>query len=139
MEYLVWVLIALFAYATVAPLASVVTQRIPAAPALFLATAVFLVIAAAVMVLTGTADPAYLAAPGMAAVLAAGVFLTVGILAYVTALELGPVSVVVPIYVMFIVGSSVVGILLLDESLTPTRTAGIGCAILAIYLSGGGE
>lgn len=139
MEYLLWVLVALVAYAVVAPLTSAATQDAPAAVVLFLSTAVFLLLTLVVLVLTDTADPAYAIAPAAGYVYVAGLFLGVGILSYFTALELGPVSVVVPIYGMFIVGSSVIGIVFLDETLSATRIAGIGCAALAIYLSAGGE
>ncbi|ADB62069.1 protein of unknown function DUF6 transmembrane [Haloterrigena turkmenica DSM 5511] len=139
MEYLVWVLVALLAYSAVAPLTSYVTEDVPPAPGLFLATLVFLAIATVVMVATGTADPSLATSAGAGYVYAGGVFLTVGILAYTAALEVGPVSVVVPIYGLFIVGSSVIGILFLDETLTLTRAAGIGFAVLAIVCSAGGE
>ncbi|MFB6097382.1 MAG: EamA family transporter [Haloferacaceae archaeon] len=139
MEYLPWIVVALVAYSLTAPLASTVTQSVPPAPALFLATAVFLVIAGGVIVVTGVPDPGLVVSPAAGIVYVAGVFLTVGILSYVTALQQGPVSVVVPIYGMFIVGSAVIGIVFLDESLTATRAAGTLCAVLAIYLTAGGE
>lgn len=139
MEYFVWTLLALVAYSLVAPLASLVTRQIPSAAALFLATAVFLLLTSGVLVLTGTADPSYALTPAAGYVYVAGVFLTIGILAYVAALEAGPVSVVVPIFGLFIVGSSAIAIALLEEALTLERAAGIGCAILAIYLSVGEE
>lgn len=139
MEYLLWVLVALVAYAVVAPLTSAATQDAPAAVVLFLSTAVFLLLTLVVLVLTDTADPAYAVSPAAGYIYVAGLFLGIGILAYFTALELGPVSVVVPIYGMFIVGSSVIGIVFLDETLSATRIAGIVCAALAIYLSAGGE
>lgn len=139
MEYLLWVLLALLAYSVVAPLTSFIMRDVPAAPGLFLATVVFLAIASVVLVLTGTADPSFATTTEAGYVYVAGGFLTVGILAYTAALESGPVSVVVPIFGMFIVGSSVLGIAFLDESLTLTRAAGIGCAVLAIVCSAGGE
>lgn len=137
MEYLLWVVVAVLAYSAVAPLTSIATQDVPAAVGLFLATLVFLVIATVVLFLTDTADPSYAILQDAAYIYVGGVFLTIGILAYTSALEAGPVSVVVPIYGMFIVGSSVLGILFLDETLSMTRGAGIVCAIVAIYLSAG--
>jgi transporter family protein len=62
----------------------------------------------------------------------------VGIVAYYRALALGPVSIVVPIFAMFIVTSSAVGILALDETLTARRGAGILLAIAAVYLTATG-
>ena len=135
MEYLIWAVVGLLAYSLVAPLASEVTSEMPPTPALFLATTVFLALTAVVLLLTGTADVAYASVPAAGYVYAAGVFLAVGILAYVAALEVGPVSVVVPIYGTFIVGSSAIGIAFLGEPLTIERVAGIGCAMVAVYLS----
>lgn len=135
MQYLLWVMVALVAYSLTPPLTSVITEDVPPETALFLTTAVFLVLAFGVMVLTGTVDPSYAVVPAAAYIYVAGVFLSVGILAYFAALKAGPVSVVVPIYGMFIVGSSVIGIVALDEALTPTRAGGILCAFLAIYLT----
>ncbi|WP_440770694.1 EamA family transporter [Natronorubrum sp. DTA28] len=137
MEYLLWVLIALLAYSFVAPLTSVIMQDVPATPGLFLSTCVFLVIASSVMVLTGTADPDHAVSVEAGYIYVAGAFLTVGILAYTAALETGPVSVVVPIFGMFIVGSSILGILFLGETMSATRAAGIVCAVLAIVCSAG--
>ena len=137
MDYLFWAVVALIAYALVGPLVNISTKDIPPAVGLFLATMVFLSITSIVILLTGTANPGYLTDPQMWYVLVAGVLVTVGILAYVRALEIGPVSIVVPIYGMFIVGSSAVGIVFLGEALTPGRIAGIGCAVIAIVLGTG--
>lgn len=139
MEYLLWVAVALVAYGLLAPTTSKITEEVPPSTALFLSTAVFLLMTLAVMVWTGTADPAYVTAPGAGYVYVAGMFLTVGILAYYYALQRGPVSVVVPIYGMFIVGSAVIGIVFLDEAFSLTRAGGIVSAVLAVYLSSGGE
>lgn len=139
MEYLLWVVVALLTYGMLAPITSVVTKEIPPTIALFLATVVFLVLTSAVMVVTGADLATHAVAPSAGYIYVGGLFLAVGILAYYFALRLGPVSVVVPIYGMFIVGSSVVGILFLDEALTATRAGGIVCAVAAIYLSAGAE
>lgn len=139
MEYLVWVLVALVAYAIVAPITSIVMRDVPPAPALFIATVVFLVIMVGVLAVSGTTDTSYLFTVEAGYVYVAGLFLTVGILAYTFALEAGPVSIVVPVFGMFIVGSSVIGIVFLDEALTVQRVAGIGCAVFAVYLTAGDD
>ncbi len=139
MEYLLWVVVALAAYGFMPPLTSIVTSAIPPTIALFLSTAVFLVFTFVVVLVTGTADPAYATTPAAGYVYVAGGFLAIGILAYYAALEAGPVSVVVPIYGLFIVGSSAVGIAFLGEELTATRAIGIAVAILAIYLAATGD
>ncbi|WP_226005444.1 EamA family transporter [Natrinema salinisoli] len=139
MEYLLWVLVALVAYGLMAPLTSAVTADVPPAVALFLSTTIFLCLTAVVLAATGTGRPADVVGPAAGIVYVAGLFLSTGILAYYQALERGPVSVVVPIYGLFIVGSSVIGIAFLGEELTATRAAGILVAALAIYLAAGGE
>jgi len=139
MDYLPWVIVALVSYGSLAPLTSKVTEEVPPAVSLFLATVVFLVLTLGVMVVTGANPLSYVTAPRAGYILVGGVFLGIGILSYYYALQRGPVSVVVPIYGMFIVGSSVIGILFLGESVTPTRIGGIVSAIVAIYLSSGAE
>ncbi|SDX91348.1 EamA family transporter [Halobellus clavatus] len=139
MEYLPWVIVAVISYGALAPLTSKVTQEIPPAVSLFLATIVFLVLTLGVLVVTGTSPLAYVGSPRAGYIYVGGVFLGIGILSYYYALQRGPVSVVVPIYGLFIVGSSVVGILVLDETVTLPRIGGIGAAVLAIYLSSGAE
>lgn len=53
---------------------------------------------------------------------------------YYRALALGPVSIVVPIYGLFIVVSSLVGILAFEETVTPRKIAAIALSVLAIAL-----
>lgn len=139
MEYLAWVLVALVSYAALPPLVSIATRELPAAVVLFFGTVVFLGLTLGVLLVTGNADPGYATAPAATTVYLAGGALAVGILAYYAALERGPVSVVVPIYGMFIVGSSAIGIVLLDEAITLPRLGGMACAVLAVYLSATGE
>lgn len=134
-----WVTVALLAYGVLAPVTSEMTQLVPPAVALFLSTTVFLGLTLVVMAVEGTLRLGLATAPGAGYVYLAGLFLTVGILAYYYALQRGPVSVVVPIYGMFIVGSAVIGVVFLGEALSVTRLAGIGCAVLAVYLSAGSE
>lgn len=49
-------------------------------------------------------------------------------------LEAGPLSVVVPIFGLFLVGSSVVGVALFDETFSTRRAAAILMAVGAVYL-----
>ncbi|RZV12448.1 transporter family protein [Natrinema hispanicum] len=139
MDYLLWVIVALVAYGLMAPLTSVVTSDVPPAVALFLSTTIFPCLTAVVLVVTGTGSLSDVSSPSAGIVYVAGLFLSAGILAYYQALERGPVSVVVPIYGLFIVGSSIIGIVFLGEELTATRAAGIVVAAAAIYLAAGGE
>jgi bacterial/archaeal transporter family protein len=65
---------------------------------------------------------------------ATGITLTVAVVSLFRALSLGPASTVVPIYGMFIVGGSVLGILFLHEPLTARKLLGIGLAAASIFL-----
>jgi transporter family protein len=66
--------------------------------------------------------------------LIAGVLLGLSVTAYYLALSRGPISVVVPIFGLFIVSSSIAGVMLFGEALTPSRLLGIVFAVAAIYL-----
>ncbi|MGI8740261.1 MAG: EamA family transporter [Gammaproteobacteria bacterium] len=63
-----------------------------------------------------------------------GIALTVAVTSLFRALSLGPASIVVPIYGMFIVGGSILGIIFLHEPLTTRKLVGISLAAISIYL-----
>lgn len=135
MQYLWYALLALVAYTLVAPLSKIALQEIPA-DTLALVTNGMLVTTALVVVIA-TDQPIVSAltherAPYM---YAAGLCLSIGILSYYRALKGGPVSVVVPIFGLFLVASSAIGIVFLDESLTIRKGAGIVLAIVAVFLT----
>jgi transporter family protein len=66
--------------------------------------------------------------------LAAGVALFVAVSSLFQALSLGPASVVVPIYGMFVIGGAALGILVLQEPLTWNKVAGLAAAVIGIVL-----
>jgi len=137
MSYLPWALLALVTYSLVPPLMNVATTgsvKMPSNVAALLANAVLVLGSVLVVVYNREDALSYLSHPKIGYVLLAGVCLTVGILAYYRALSLGPVSVVSPIFGMFLVLSSVIGIALLNESLTARKAAGIALGLVAVYL-----
>lgn len=138
MNYLPWSILALVAYSAVPPLMKVATREIPSDVAALISNTVLVVVTLAVVTVAGESVPAYLTHRKAPYVYAAGLFLAVGILAYYRALALGPVSVVAPIFGMFLVTSAVLGIALLDEPLTARKAAGIVLAGVAVYLTAGG-
>lgn len=71
--------------------------------------------------------------PGALWSYAAGVVLTVAVGALFKGLSLGPASVVVPIYGMFILGGAVLGILFLHEPLTVRKALGLAFAVASVY------
>jgi transporter family protein len=134
MNYIVYALVALVAYSVVPPLVDIATEEIPSNTAALVSNSVLVVFALGVVVYTGEWDASNLTGEHAVYIYAAGVFLAVGILAYYRALALGPVSVVVPIFGMFIVGSAVVGVVVFDESVTARKAVGVALAVVAVYL-----
>ena len=65
---------------------------------------------------------------------AAGISLAVAVTSLFKALSLGPASVVVPIYGMFVIGGSVLGILFLKEPIQFEKVLGIITAAISIFL-----
>ena len=137
MRYLPWAFLALAAYTFVAPLASIVTRDVPSDVTVLISNGVLTLVALGLVVYNGQPVLKYLdpGHPKAGYVYLLGIALAVGIIAYYRALALGPVSVVVPVFGLFLVTSSVVGIVALDEALTARKAAGIGCAMLAVYLT----
>ncbi|MFA9516018.1 EamA family transporter [Halopenitus sp. H-Gu1] len=136
-SYLPYSLLAVAAYALVAPLMRIATSGTDAIPSDIAAAIsnVILVVAAITIAVAGGQDiSAHLTSSKIGYVLAAGCCLAVGILAYYRALALGPVSVVTPIFATFLVFSSIIGILALGESFSARKTIGILLAIGGIYL-----
>ncbi|MES3517660.1 MAG: EamA family transporter [Natronomonas sp.] len=135
MQYILYAILALVSYSVVAPLFRLATQELPADTVAVVTNG--MLVGTLLVVIAVSDKPLGSAfthehAPYM---YAAGVFLTIGIIAYYRALAVGPVSVVVPIFGLFIAVSSALGIAFLDEPLTTRKTVGIGLALAAVYLT----
>ena len=138
--YLPYALLAMGAYALVSPLMRVATtgpNAVPSDVAVIVSNTLLVAIAVGVVWYTGQGFTTHLRSPKLIHVLAAGVFLTIGILALYRSISLGPVSVVTPIFALFLVFSSLIGVVLLGESFSPRKALGIGFAIAAVYLVSG--
>ncbi len=133
-RYLVLSLIAFISYSLVAPLLKLAMVAIPSSTAVFLSNTVMFIILTGILVYEGISPFEYLNHSKMPYIILWGIALAVGLLAYYRALELGPVSVVVPIYGLFIPVSSIMGVLILEESVTTRKVASIALAVLAITL-----
>ncbi len=134
-SYVVWAVVALLSYTLVAPLVSVATPEVPSDVALVVANGILVVVALGVIAATGQDVVPYLTHEKAPHLYAAGLFLAIGILAYYRALAAGPVSVVVPVFGMFIATSSAVGVVALNEPLTLRKAVGIGLAVVAVVLT----
>jgi bacterial/archaeal transporter family protein len=65
---------------------------------------------------------------------ATGIALTIAVSSLFRALALGPATIVVPLYGMFIVGGAALGVILLGEPLTWQKAIGLVAAIVGVYL-----
>lgn len=135
MQYLWYALAALAAYAAVAPLTKLAMEGIPADTVAVVTNGMLVVAALGLVLVTDRPFLSALTHERAPYMYAAGVCLAVGIIAYYRALEAGPVSVVVPIFGLFLVASSVIGIAFLEESLTLRKAAGIALAVVAVFLT----
>lgn len=139
MTYIQWSLLGMAAYSLVSLLVKLATRSGSHPGFAVLAVATTIVAIAAVSVAhTGGHFRAiksldYFSISTVWSVLA-GFALTVAVGSFFKALSMGPASEVVPIYGMFVVGGSLLGILILGESLNILKMAGIGFAAVAIYL-----
>lgn len=134
MRYLPYAVLALAAYTLVAPLTKLAMQELPYDAVAFVTNAMLAVVALGVIIATDTDLSATLSHPSARYMYAAGALLAVGILAYYRALSLGPVSIVVPVFGLFLVTSSAAGVLLLDEAVTARKVLAVGLAITAVFL-----
>lgn len=135
MQYLWYALLALVAYSLVAPLTKLATQELPADTVALVTNGMLALTALALVISTEKPLGPALTHEHAPYMYAAGACLAVGILAYYRALAAGPVSVVVPIFGLFLVASSVIGILFIDEALTLRKATGIVLAVVAVFLT----
>jgi transporter family protein len=137
MSYLPWAVLALVGYTLVPVLLRIATTEphaVPSDVAMLLTNGLLVSVVGTLVVATDQPVVPHLRGPNAGYVLAAAVCLTVGILAYYRALARGPVSVVTPIFGMFLVTSSIIGIAVLGEAPTPRKLLGIVLAVVAIGL-----
>ncbi|WP_277542518.1 EamA family transporter [Haloarcula laminariae] len=135
MRYLVWAVIALLGYTAVPPLVKLATVDIPSDVVVLISNGILVVAAVGIILTADVSVAPYLTHERAVYAYGAGIALTVGIVSYYRALAAGPISVVVPIFGMFIATSSILGIAFLDEPLTARKAAGIGLAVAAVYLT----
>ncbi|HBU54062.1 MAG TPA: multidrug transporter [Sulfitobacter sp.] len=65
---------------------------------------------------------------------AGGITLTIAVGSLFKGLSLGPASVVVPVYGMFILGAALLGIVILEEPFTGSKAGGLALAVIGIFL-----
>lgn len=134
MNYLAYSVLALVGYTLFAPMVKLASQQTPSTVVAAITNTILVIAAIGVAFYSREPILEHVIGPSTPYMLGAGLCLAVGILAYYRALALGPVSIVVPIYGLFVVTSSIVGIAFLDETFTLTKAAGIVFAAVAIIL-----
>jgi transporter family protein len=113
-------------------LAKLATNGIPAEQAVVYTYAAGIGVAVTYVAVSGDA---VVTAPGSIGIaLAAGLFLGAGTISYYLALSAGSAAVGTAISGMYILGTAVLAIVFLDESLTASQLAGLGFAVVAVVL-----
>lgn len=139
MRYLAWAVLGMVGYSTVTLMVKLATRTGQFNAFAVLAIATSMVAVCAVLnawlggAFAGKAGADFLK-PGALYAYAAGVALTIAVGALFKGLSLGPASVVVPVYGMFIIGGAVLGILVLGEPMTVKRGVGMLLAIAGVVL-----
>jgi transporter family protein len=133
-RYVLWALGAMASYSSVFLLVKLAQRELPAFTVMTIAIPVLLVTTTLVTFLTGDWEPVPVTNRHTLYAVAAGLGLAGAVVGYFRALATGPVSVVVPIYGLFIVGGAALGIVVLNEPLTARKGLGIGFAVLSVVL-----
>lgn len=135
MHWLIWALISLVFYSLMPPLVKSAMEEIPSFVAVTITNAILCSLAFVVAKAQGYTFIEHLSLNKSSILLySAGIVLAVAIISYYKALELGPISVVVPIYGMYIAFSSIIGFIFLGERFTFSKGLGLIFALLAIIL-----
>jgi transporter family protein len=139
MSYIGWAVLGMAGYSVVTLLVKLATRSGQFSSYLVLAVASLVVVTTAVsiVILRGDAralHPRDFASPSAFWAYGTGIALAIAVTALFRALSLGPASIVVPIYGMFIVGGAVLGMLFLAEPANPRKLLGIGLAVVSIFL-----
>lgn len=136
--YIVWAIVGMVGYSFTSLFVKLSTQsaRFTGFAVLVVASIVVAASAAGIAIADGSAKSfsvRNIESKDFLFVVLAGISLTVAVSSFFKALSLGPANVVVPIYGMFIVGGSALGVLFLHESMTSMKAVGICFAVASIF------
>jgi transporter family protein len=137
-SYVLWALLGMAGYSFMTLFVKLAERSGEASTYMVLAvsTSIVAIFAIAMVTLRGELKPLLfeLERPPLLWAIAGGIALTIAVNALFHALSLGPANVVVPIYGMFIVGGSLLGVLFLDEPMAWHKVAGIIAAVIGVIL-----
>jgi transporter family protein len=139
MNYIGWSILGMVGYSLVTLFVKLATRSKHFSSFLVLAIATIIVCASALSITALRGDARALGTRDFASssalwAYATGLALTVAVVSLFRALSLGPASVVVPIYGMFIVGGAILGMVFLDEPPDLRKVLGIALAAVSIFL-----
>jgi len=139
MNYIAWAILGMVGYSVVTLLVKLATRGGQFSSFLVLAIATVIACSSAISITVLRGDTRALVArdfvsPSALWAYATGVALAVAVASLFRALSLGPASIVVPIYGMFIVGGSLLGMVFLNEPPNLRKMLGIALATVSIYL-----
>jgi transporter family protein len=136
--YFVWALVGMIGYSftTLFVKLAVRTGHISSFVVLAVATVIVALSSVATIAMRGeiTAVSSQVNVAALLWACAAGVSLTIAVSSLFRALALGPASIVVPLYGMFVVGGATLGVLFLSEPLSLKKAAGLIAAVVGAFL-----
>ena len=137
-SYILWALLGMVGYSFMTLFVKLAERSGEASTYMVLAvsTSIVAIFAIAMVTIRGELKPLLfeLERPPLLWAIAGGIALTIAVNALFHALSLGPANVVVPIYGMFIVGGSLLGVLFLGEPMGWTKIVGLAAAALGVVL-----
>ena len=134
MNYLFWTVVAMVSYSFVFLFAKLAMERLPGFTVMTVSVVIVAIVAVGATAVTSEwSFGSYTSGPALYAY-AAGLALAAAVVGYFRALATGPVSVIVPVYGMFIVGGAILGIVFFDEPLTAKNALGVGLAAISVVL-----
>jgi bacterial/archaeal transporter family protein len=137
-SYVLWALLGMAGYSLMTLFVKLAERSGSASTYMVLAvsTTIVPIFALAIVAMRGELRALFfeLEQPPLLWAIAAGLVLTVAVSSLFHALSLGPSNVVVPIYGMFIVGGSLLGVLFLGEPMSWNKVAGLIFAVLGVIL-----
>ncbi len=134
MNYLFWTVFAMVSYSFVFLFAKLAMERLSSFTVMTVSVVLVAVVSIAATVVTGEWSLDSYTSRSALYAYAAGLTLAGAVVGYFRALATGPVSVIVPVYGMFIVGGAILGIVFLDEPVTVKKTLGVGLAAVSVVL-----
>ncbi|MFT4946238.1 MAG: transporter family protein [Natronomonas sp.] len=134
MGYLTWAILAMVCYSFAFLFMKIAMRGLPAFTVMPIAIVTLAVGATTVALAFGEGSIPSLTDRSVQFSLAAGLCLAGAVVGYFRALSTGPVSIVVPVFGMFLVGGAALGIVVLGEVVTPKKLLGIAFGAVAVFL-----